>query len=90
MTLTPDMIKEALVLCNNTKAGKCLECPLYRPGKSCREILAWADYSSGGYFLGGLGSAAIERLSRTVAEDLCDPLYMDMLKVKETCNDTNT
>ena len=85
MTLTPSLIKGALDACSDKAARSCRKCPFFRPGHSCRELLTWADYVKRGCMsIKMLEPDELEKVHERACQDLCDPLYLDLLKVAES------
>jgi hypothetical protein len=83
---TREDIAKAIEICSQD--CECLKCPL---GSSrSRDCIHWE--TCGPHYTHPASMSATEKaeLVAVACEKLCDPLYLDILEVKETCNDANT
>jgi hypothetical protein len=89
---TPEEIRKAIAICGDVVG--CTFCPLAEPApatkgllrhiKLCANKKAWSEM--GPYYQHPtlLNDKERQRLYEEACRQLCDPLYLDMLKVKES------
>jgi hypothetical protein len=89
--VTPRMIEEAVEHCAIQPIDKggieyCVKCPL-GSFESCGDIVVWREYPPYLQHPNRLTKEQRTELSKVVCEAMFDPLYIDLIEVKEGCHD---